>query len=64
MGPSFKDWLDEVDTILIAEWGLDHGDFPDREWWGLYANGVPPSKAAETAFAAMVESLTEETASW
>lgn len=26
---TFEQWLNEIDTLLIADTGLDHNDFPD-----------------------------------
>lgn len=43
---TFEQWLNEIDTLLIADTGLDHNDFPDCNYAIWYEDGVSVRTAA------------------
>ena len=44
---TFKNWIKEVDTILIAICGLSHDDLPDMPYWDYWDDGVTPQEMAD-----------------
>lgn len=43
---TFKEWLAEVNTFLVALCGMGSDDLPDQDYWNMWNDEVDPEDAA------------------
>jgi hypothetical protein len=48
----FKDWMRDVNRLIVKAVGLSYSDLPDVSYYDMYTVGTPPDEAA---FAALEE---------
>ncbi len=46
-GRTLKEWLNDVDAILMKRIGLGHSDLADFASWDTWDSGAEPSEGAE-----------------
>lgn len=42
---TFKEWLEEIDKLLVRIMGLDHMDIEDYDWYSEWSSGMSPEES-------------------
>ena len=46
-GEEFKNWMETVDLLVTAEFGIGVFDLPDRLWRDMFDSGMSAMEAAQ-----------------